>query len=224
MAGTRLRRRLLVAMTALGGLLLSACSLGTNYTYLHDGKEGAYFKIPKSWHVFSEASVVKNSYKDLTSEERSALEKTSWRVGFDASTAPSIGHIGSIGPKPAGLAFVDRLTPNQSDTASTLFLRNLIVDVDTPINDDRADIIQYDMIQRDGGFHGIHMVIRIRAAPNTSALAQPASFTINQIALLDQKTERVYVLFVACTSECFSKNETSIKRVVDSWHVKRTNG
>src|SRR5262249_44213203 len=116
------------------------------------------------------------------------------------------------------------LSPSQADGASLSYLRNLLVDVDTPLNEDRADLLQYDLIERDGGFHGLHMVVRIRTATNTNALAIAPSFTVDQLALLDQQTHKVYVLFVGCSSECFSKNESAIKRVVDSWHVKRNNG
>ena len=46
------------------------------------------------------------------------------------------------------------------------------------------------------------------------------TITIDQTALLDQATTKVYALLVSCSDKCFEENRGEINKVVESWTVR----
>jgi hypothetical protein len=44
--------------------------------------------------------------------------------------------------------------------------------------------------------------------------------TIDQTALVDQATSKLYALLVSCSNVCFDDNQGQISKVVDSWTVR----
>ena len=93
-------------------------------------------------------------------------------------------------------------------------LRNLFYDVDAKIEKQTAEVISYEPVERDGGFHGSHLVVKLTT--------QRGDVVINQIAVLDQATTKVYAIAVACSTECYDKNKSKIEQVIDSWTVEES--
>ena len=91
-------------------------------------------------------------------------------------------------------------------------LRNLFFDVDGTQSGTPATVLSYDPVTFDGGFHGNHLVARMPKGK--------ASVTVNQIAVLDQDTSKVYALVVACSTACYNRQQSKIEKIVDSWTVK----
>ena len=45
---------------------------------------------------------------------------------------------------------------------------------------------------------------------------------VNQIAMLDQGTTKVYALAVVCSVDCYDRNQSRIEQVMDSWTVEES--
>jgi hypothetical protein len=212
---TRRRRARPIVATALMiacGLLLSGC-FDSEYHYVKNSSDGAYFKVPNAWHFYDEDAVSKELDKALTPEQQAAQRDAAWRVAFDANPKPSLKHLSSGKlSQPFGLAIVQKLGSSDADSLSLSSLRNAFFSVDDAIKNNAAQVVSYDMIQRDGGLHGIHMVVDLSE--------NGATVRVDQTSLVDQPTTKVYSLVVLCEAKCFAHAQAKIDQVVSSWTVK----
>jgi hypothetical protein len=196
-----------LALTVAG----AACS-SSGYHYVKNSDDRTYFKVPDAWKLYDEDEVLKAA-KDLSPRQRDLERDTSWQVVFDASPKPSLDHLGN--PKahhPNGIAVVRELSFDDSDTLSLGSLRNLFFDVDSAVQNQLGEIVKYEPLEPDGGFHGFHIVADL----DTQA---GGVVTLDQTTLVDQATSKVYILLVTCDAQCYDDNADQIGRVVDSWTV-----
>ena len=107
------------------------------------------------------------------------------------------------------------LSFDDADSLSLSALRNYFFDVDTALQDQTGEVVAYEEIQRDGGFHGSHLVANL-------TMTDGNVMTIDQTVLVDQATTKLYALLVSCSSVCYEHNSKQIKQVVDSWTVRAT--
>jgi hypothetical protein len=211
-----MRRRLPLGAAAAGLVLalLGAACASTGYHYVKNSDDRTYFKVPDAWKLYSEDEVLKAYAKDLSPRQREAERDSSWQVVFDASPKPSLSHLGN--PKahhPNGIAVVRQLSFDDSDSLSLSSLRNLFYDVDTAIQNQMGEIITYEPLEPDGGFHGFHLVADVDSQNG-------GVVTLDQTTLVDQATSKVYTLLITCDARCYDDNQDQIERVVDSWTVR----
>jgi hypothetical protein len=214
--GAVMRRRLPLGAAAAGLVLalLGAACASTGYHYVKNSDDRTYFKVPDAWKLYSEDEVLKAYAKDLSPRQREAERDSSWQVVFDASPKPSLSHLGN--PKahhPNGIAVVRQLSFDDSDSLSLSSLRNLFYDVDTAIQNQMGEIITYEPLEPDGGFHGFHLVADVDSQNG-------GVVTLDQTTLVDQATSKVYTLLITCDARCYDDNQDQIERVVDSWTVR----
>jgi hypothetical protein len=203
------RRRVALVLVALA-CVATACA-GSGFHYVKNSDDHTYFKVPDSWKLYREDAVLAAN-SSLTSDERSALRDSGWQTAFDADPRPSVRHLRHADNRfPAGEALVQRLSASAADTMSLESLRNLFFDIDGTEKDPAATIVSYDPVSFDGGFHGSHVVARLTKGTS--------SFTINQIAVLDSDTSKVYAIVVACSTSCYHREQTKIEKILDSWTV-----
>jgi hypothetical protein len=201
----------LILTVIAGALLVAGCSSG--YHYVKSSEDKTYFKVPDRWAIFDEEAIIDRLGADLTESERQAELDGTWRVAFDAAPTPKIGHLGS--PKaghPSGLAVVHSLSFDAADAMSNSALRNYFFEVDAALENGTGEIVDYEELQLDGGFRGVRVVANLAVNGRT--------ITIDQTALLDQATTKVYALFVSCSNICYDKYRGEIRGVVDSWTVR----
>jgi hypothetical protein len=210
---------------AVAALLVAACfglvsCASSGYNYVKSSVNSAYLKVPSGWKLYDQKELL-SFQRDLSEEQRDRLLDTSWQTAFDASPDPSVEHVLSRAAHPAGLAMVSPLSPSDSDGVSDSALRNLFFPVDEANNDDRLTVLDYEIIDREGGFHGVHIVARMVVnATSPSQAYEGKAITFDQIALVDQERSRIYAVAVACSAKCYEKNNGKISQVVDSWTVK----
>lgn len=210
---SRLRRRgarvpVAVGLAALA-LFAAACS-STGYSYIKSSDDRTYFKVPEKWTLFDEDALTKG----LTPREREAALETSWQIGFDASPKPKLGHLLDVGSKhPNGIALVQELDFDSADSVSLSGLRNTFFDIDTAVQNQAGEIISYEPMELDGGFHGFRVVADLDTDDGHT-------MTVDQTTLLDQATSKMYVLLVTCRAQCYADNSDQIDRVVKSWTVE----
>ena len=212
MARRRGRSRWAVLSSTLAAALLLASCAGSGYHYVSNGH--TYFKVPDAWKLYDQQSLLKLAGSQLSHQEKQQRLDTSWSTAFDASPKPSPSHLSNVSSRyPTGTAEVEQLSADAADTISLQGLRDLVFDVDTAVQNKTAEVLQYDQITRSGGFHGIHMVVRAETSKGKSV-------TLNQIALLNPDTTKLYTLVISCASTCYERNQSKIEQVVDSWTVK----
>jgi hypothetical protein len=208
------RHRLARAATVLVVALLGAACAGSGYHYVKNSDDRTYFKVPDAWKLYDEDQVLKVYAKDMSPRQRSAERDSSWQVVFDASPKPSLSHLGSPKAKhPNGIAVVRELSFDDADTLSLGSLRNLFYDVDTAVQSQKGEVVKYEPLELDGGFHGFHMVAEVDSEKGNVV-------TLDQTTLVDQATSKVYTLLVTCDSRCYDHNSDQIDRVVKSWTVR----
>jgi len=208
------RSRAGVGLAALvaGSLLVAACA-GSGYHYVKSSDDHTYFKVPEGWKLFDEETIV-HGLKKLSKRQQQATIDQSWQVGFDASSRPSLKHIGSArSSSPDGLAVVSPLSPDEQDSMSLQTLRNEYVNIDAAVQANAAVIQTYEPVTFDGGFHGIHLVATIEDSKGNSS-------TIDQTSVVDQDTTKLYSLIVTCTTSCYDRYKDKIDNVVSSWTVR----
>lgn len=202
---------ILVALAA--AVLVAGCS-GSDYHYVKSSEDKTYFKVPHRWALFDEDAIIERLGADLTETERDTELDQTWRVAFDAAPRPTLRHLGETAAShPWGLAVVRNLTFEAADEMSNAALRNYFFDVDTALQNDAGDISVYEELQLDGGFRGVHLVATLEREDGRS-------ITIDQTALVDQATTKVYALVVSCSDVCYDENRAEIREIVESWTVR----
>jgi hypothetical protein len=204
-----------VAALALGAaFVLTACA-GTGYHYVKNSGDKTYFKVPDSWKLYDENSVLDALKGALSQDELDQRRETTWTTVFDANPSPSINHLASKTPPayPLGRAVVQPLSADAADSASLQSLRNIFFDVDDALEKGTAEVETYEPVELDGGFRGSHLVARLDDGKGSSV-------TFNQTAVFDQATTKIYAISIYCSTACYNKNESKIDAVIDSWTVK----
>lgn len=191
---------------------LSACS-GSGYQYVKSSGDRTYFKVPSDWKLYDNDALLEARETDLSDAEIEERRANTWATVFDGHPAPALAHLANRSPQhPVGQAIVQKLSPEAADGVSLSSLRNLFFEIDKKLDKETAEVLAYEPVERDGGFHGSRMVARITT--------NRGDVVVNQIVLLDQAISKVYALAVSCSTECYDEYESDIDTVVDSWTVK----
>jgi hypothetical protein len=200
-------------LVAVAGILVAGCA-GSGYHYVKNSDDKTYFKVPDKWRLYDEKTIIDRLGGNLSAQEKRAQRVGAWQVAFDGNPQPSLRHLADAGaPYPSGIAIVRQLTFDDADSTSLQSLRNYFFDIDGALDAQAATIRQYRNLQFDGGFHGIRMVAELQ-------LEGGSVIDINQTAVVDQETSKVYLLLVTCDRTCYTKNRSAINSVVDSWTIK----
>lgn len=208
----RRSRALIVTVTTLA-VVAAACS-GGGFHYVKSSEDRTYFKVPSGWTLFDEHDILDRLGADLTESQKATELDQTWRVAFDASPKPSLRHLGAAKANhPSGLAVVRKLTFDVADSMSNSALRNYFFEVDSALQEETGELLEYEELKLDGGFRGIHLVA-------TLTTTDGRALTIDQTLLLDQGTTKVYGLLVTCSNVCYDKHRADIEKVVDSWTVR----
>jgi hypothetical protein len=204
-------RRLVPVLFGLTALALMSGCAGTGYHYVKRSEDHTYFKVPDSWKLFDEDQMLAAD-KSLSEEERTVFRDNAWETGFDGSPQPSVQHLDIADNRhPVGRAMVLSLSGDAADELSLKTLRNLFFDIDGIETGDSANVLEYRRVNFDGGFRGSRFVAEVSRGKKT--------FTVNQIAVVDQATNKIHALVVTCTRACYDANEEKIEAIVDSYTV-----
>lgn len=205
------------ALVALLGLMLAACQ-PSGFTYVRNNEDGAYVKFPSAWHYFGDEALLEWQAEaaGLTPGRAEELSELQWAVAFDADPEPSLDHFfNESNSHPIGLMQVRRLDPDERDQFSLASLRNQFIPFDTIAASDagRIELISVEELTTPDGLRGLRMKYTVRFATG-------GVFTYDQTAYVDAATQKVYLLAVGCTVECFPKHSAEIERVAASWTIK----
>ncbi len=212
------------------GLAFVLASCGSpSYEYVRNTEARTAFKVPIEWTVFDEAAL----QGEAAGPPVNTPDPVEWLVGLDGHPSPAIDHVLGQGAYdsdyPQGIAAVLRLTAQQRDGINLGALRNLIVPIDQiqdQVGREAVEVLAYDDRLDKDGFRGLHFEAQIWAsalenpgASGGSVLFDDRFVQISQTAYLDPASDKVYVLAVLCSAECFSRNSGDIRSVIESWAV-----
>jgi hypothetical protein len=211
------------AAAAAVAVSLVACS-GTQFDYQRNTKVGAAFKLPSGWTTFDKGTLLGQQ----PGPQAATPDPIRWLVGFDGSPTPQASDVFSDQPDstyPQGFALVQALTPEARDRISFGGLRNFPFPVDY-FNDNDFRLVSYDgNVTLPGGYRGMKLTYQFRApalaaarqAQNSSqtqntaaqgssrpALLDPSFVQVDEVALIDAKTQNTYYMVAWCSAHVSS--------------------
>jgi hypothetical protein len=196
-------------------VLLGACG-GSKWTYVDNGTENTYIRVPNKWKVFN---------IDAEDDRPSAFPDTVesvWHVAFDAAEKPSVKNTDALDAlppasvdKPVGQLQIFQVTGSFNQELSLTTARSAALGID-PLGvpdevKDLVEIVDYTPIAHDG-LQGSRVVYNLHNE------GEPWQ-TVDATTLFDQSRNRFYVLRIGCTSECFRNNQQAINDIATSWKV-----
>lgn len=206
------------ALVVVAGLLLAACQ-PSGFTYVRNTEDGAFVKFPSTWHYFDDKDISERQAEaaGLTPGRAEQLDQLQWAVAFDADPNPSLDHLfNEPNGYPVGYARVRHLDDEERDLFSLASLRNEFIQFDEIA---QMDIGRIEMVQapkeitKPGGLRGLHMRFTIRSITG-------GVFTYDQTTYVDGATQKVYLLAIGCTVECFKSHTAEIEQIAASWTIK----
>jgi hypothetical protein len=207
----------IAAIIALVGLVVVGCQ-PSPYTYVRNSEDGAYVRFPSDWHLFNPEEVLGRQAEQggLTPGLAEQLAQRQWAVAFDADPQPTLDHL-FVEPNGhvIGLMRVRRLSEEERDQFSIASLRNEFIDVDEILLTDQGRIepLLSEDLTTPEGLRGLRLRFNI-GSPSGEV------FTYDQTAYVDAATEKVYLLALGCTVECFEAQRSEIERITESWTIR----
>lgn len=212
-------------------VLLTLVGCGSpSYEYVRNTEAKTAFKVPIEWTVFDEATL----QGETEGPPVNTPDPVEWLIGLDADPSPAVENVMNraayFSDYPQGIAVVLRLTPEQRDSISYGALRNLILPIDQiqdQVGREAVQVLAYDDRVEKDGFRGLHFEAQIwasalegdAAAGGSTVFFDDRFVHVSQTAYLDPASDKVYVLAVLCSAECFGRNRGDIESVIDSWAV-----
>lgn len=238
-------RRPLVALVI---LVLAAAACGPpQYRYVRNPGLRTAFRVPSAWTTFDKATLLgQPPGPDPTTPD--PIEWLVGFDGNPDPSVSNVLNPDRLNTDfPQGIALVQAFSWDDRDTSSYGALRNYLFPVDQLLQDaNSSNVLAYsDDLSRDG-VRGVHIVFQFRyqalselstEAPaegqtniaealergglggSGATLLNPGFVTVNQVALVDEGTDRAYVFAALCSSTCYERNRGDIESAVDSWTV-----
>ena len=193
---------------------LSGCGAPA-YTYVADSSAGTYYKVPSGWHQISQ--------KDLNAAIKAAGGSSAgiWTTAFDANTAPSVDHNGSINlSQPYVVAQVLALSSTGTNELSYDAMRDIWLPVTSSARQTAvsegfpgSNFTQSrgQMISGKQGVHGVRETFQYTL--------EGVGNTFDEEVLTNADQTELYLLQVHCTQACYTKNQNNINTVMSSFTV-----
>jgi len=227
----------LVAMLAAVSLVAGGCA-SSKFRYVAHSSTNTYLKVPKSWKGFdgglldrADATAMEvagepgPSFVDLVFN--GALQ---WRVAYDADPHPEPAHAVSFAVAPVAEVRVRDLTADERDHVNLASLRNMFFPYDqlkaqaedehkgkpleaNPPATDSFKPLRDTPITSGDGVRGNRIVFELRQGGEF--------YVIDQTALLDAKSQRVYVLLIRAAESEYLSNVPLLNDVATSFTVKQ---
>ena len=231
-----MKRPITLAVLGLAGLVLVACG-DTQFRYVRNSDTRTAFKVPNAWTIFDKATFLRLP----PGPDAATPDPIEWLVALDGDPSPDVQHVLNADDlatdHPQGIALVFTLSPENRDQASFAYVRNFLIPVDQlmQLGTDNVSIMTYDdTLTGDEGLRGSHIVFQFRPSAlgqlqegqggveggGGSSAFSPEFVVVNQIAYLDGNANRVYLMALMCSNECYGDYRQDIDNAIDSWTVR----
>lgn len=228
----RLAAAMLVATCGLVG-----CSIApqSDRRWVSNSQERMFTRIPKAWKTFEI-----NPYQiDRTRLTPLPRNTSRWSLIIDSAPKPTLttsrAHLAqaipthlvaemSVQPLPSDWATGASQTLRESVSPSLLRQFSLIETVSNekifdPVKDfldgkPEVEVVVNTELAKKNGLRGSHLRFNYEIAPNKW-------ITIDQNILVDRATSKLYRLVMKCSSACFKRDYNEVKRISQSWTVRK---
>lgn len=210
-----------MALLAVSAVAAAGCGDADN-AYVSNSKAGVFLKLPSDWATYAYES------GDPTASRLTAIPG-SWRMGFDGAEDPDRAHLeGSIAPE-APIGFVEVAPIEVGAISGQSGLRSILVGGDydpldpdltyeppdpsepsdpSAIDPSSLAVLDYDELDLGHAYgNEIHATIG----------AGRTEIEVIQLAMLNNAGDRVHLLRVLCSPDCFDEHRDEIDEVIDSW-------
>lgn len=207
-------KRILAGIFAI--LMLSACTPSKQYE--GSKNDGAFFTVPNGWQKVNGAVLSKVEAKDANQAELERLAMVTYQVGFSKAKKIAPKEIFLLEPtnQPVLYVRIRDLFPEERNAISLNTLRNLVMPVtdylDGTIPNDRKFELFDDQEIQESGARGVSLLY--------SFDYNGVSETVNQIALMSNNQDKIYVFIIRCSTECYDKNIDEIAEIANSFTVR----
>jgi hypothetical protein len=189
--------------------------VGSGYTYVAEQELGVYFRVPDRFTVFDAKEIQESVARDMPAETVAQLQAQQWTVSFDASERPRVDAFVTQADKPAdslaGFARVRALDEQERLDHSLSSLRDELLPSAQLQEQGRLRVLDAEEVSQDGG-QGLHVAFALDLADGT--------LIIDQTALVDPATRRVYLLALGCSSRCYEASRDEIAAIRESWTIE----
>lgn len=188
-------------------LLLVACG-GPDNTYVSERGSGLFLRLPADWAVFP----VENGRP--AADPSTDVDFGAWRVLIDGDDRPDRSHGEELSPgAPVGtVQVVPRALFQTPPPLAQSTLRSLFTgDGSDPLVGTAYADVEYDEVDL-----GHHWGNRITATMTQSG----SEVRVSQLAFFDSGGERIHVVRILCSAECFEEYEDEIDGVLDSFTLE----
>jgi len=231
--------------------LVGACGDTAAQNYVRDTNERTAFRLPQGWTTYDKATVLGQTGDPQGDTADPIRWLIGIDGDPQSSVTHVLNGSSLATDYPQGIALVQELSFTDRDNQSMSSLRNFLFPIDQLIqNESNAVIVSYDDEVVDGGLRGMQMVVSFReaslaaarqaastptgAAPiasdklqrtllggGSAAILTPGFIELDQRALVDQSTHKLYLMILLCSSQCYQRNRASIEDTVNSWTVSQ---
>lgn len=194
-------------------VLLAACG-DPQYRYARNDTEKVYFRVPYSWTVFDRTE---EFYDDEQIASSAVQPIQVWVIDGAAEADPR--HVeDSERDDPVGTAQVFAIrSQDLAESVSISSMRSFGFDFDPGSPpDDQAENWRVDVsqpMQTERGISGSIVMFDRRASAEEPWVSQARG------VFVDPAGERLYLLDLFCTEECFEQHYDEIFDVLDSWRI-----
>ena len=195
-------------------LLVTGCA-APQFTYVTNSGAHTYFKVPGGWRQIADSAL----YAAVKSKPQTGV----WSVGYDADIRPAADH--ALGATDAAPFVYSVVAPvNQATTNSLSYneLRDFFLPVTAaaraadaksgfPLTD--FHLLRDSTLTLSQGVHGVRVTFEY-------TYPGAGTNTFDQVALTNADDTEVYLLLVHCLASCYSKHQSQIDTVMNSFTVR----
>lgn len=205
-----------IAAATIALVMLSACTPSKQYE--GSKSDGAFFTVPNGWQKVDGAALNKVEAQNANQDELDRLSMVTYQAGFTKAKKIDPKDIFLLEPTKDPVLYVRirDLFPEERNAISLNTLRNLVLPItdylDGTIPNDRKFELYDDQEINEVGGRGVSLLY--------SFDYNGVNETVNQVALMSNDQNKIYVFIIRCSTECYNKNIDEIDEIVNSFTVK----
>ena len=205
-----------IAAATIALVMLSACTPSKQYE--GSKSDGAFFTVPNGWQKVDGTALNKVEAKNANQDELDRLSMVTYQAGFTKAKKIDPKDIFLLEPTKDPVLYVRirDLFPEERNAISLNTLRNLVLPItdylDGTIPNDRKFELYDDQEINEVGGRGVSLLY--------SFDYNGVNETVNQVALMSNNQNKIYVFIIRCSTECYNKNIDEIDEIVNSFTVK----
>ena len=205
-----------IAAATIALVMLSACTPSKQYE--GSKSDGAFFTVPNGWQKVDGTDLNKVEAKNANQDELDRLSMVTYQAGFTKAKKIDPKDIFLLEPTKDPVLYVRirDLFPEERNAISLNTLRNLVLPItdylDGTIPNDRKFELYDDQEINEVGGRGVSLLY--------SFDYNGVNETVNQVALMSNDQNKIYVFIIRCSTECYNKNIDEIDEIVNSFTVK----